>query len=148
VVSALVTAQGPVQPVHQVPSAGAPASSGQALTVVWQRSIQIAQRKLSEKNLPPLSLDDQKSQSANGVIKLTIGDLQSIIQKNSGGVERFGKILKTVEKYAKIVDTAIQHSPEFSSLVWAGVRAIVQVRPPQKIRAVAASLTVSAGRFP
>ena len=125
VVSTLVTTQ--------VLSANAQTPSSQVLAVVWKRSIQIAQEKLSEKNLPPLSLDDQTSQTTNDVIKLTIGDLQRSIKWNSqrgARVERLGKILRTVEKYAKIVDTAIQHNPQFSSLVWAGIRAIVQVCLP------------------
>ncbi|KAF8423279.1 hypothetical protein EV426DRAFT_574568 [Tirmania nivea] len=129
-VPAPVTTEGSGQPVHPVLGASAPTSSSQALAAVWQRSIQIAQEKLLEKNLPPLPLDGQTSQTTNDVIDLMIGDLQSLIKKNSGrraGVERLGKILRTVEKYAKIVDTAIQHSPQFSSLVWAGIRAIVQM---------------------
>jgi len=119
VVSAI---QGSAQPVHQVVNRG-----------VWQRSIQIAQKKLSEKNLPPLSLDDQNCQTTHNTIELTISELQSIIKKydeGGAGVERLGKILRTVEKYAKIVDTAIQHNPQYSSLIWAGIRAIVQVCSP------------------
>ena len=42
-------------------------------------------------------------------------------------MERLGNILKSVDKYAKIVDTAIQHHPEITSLVWAGARTILQV---------------------
>jgi len=42
-------------------------------------------------------------------------------------VESFGKILKSMEKYSKVVDVAIQGSPQVSSLVWAGIRAIMQV---------------------
>lgn len=43
--------------------------------------------------------------------------------------ERIGKILKSIEHYAKIVDVAIQHSPEITALVWAGVRSILMVYP-------------------
>lgn len=128
VVSALVTTQGST---HQA-STSAPTCSSRALAAVWQQSIQIAQKRLSEENLPPLSLDDQTSQAANDAIKLTIGDLQSIIKRNAekdAWVGRLQKILKTMEKYAKIVDTAIQYNPQFPSLVWAGIRAILEVRP-------------------
>lgn len=41
---------------------------------------------------------------------------------------RWGRILKSMEKYAKVVDTAIQHQPEITALVWAGVRTLLQVR--------------------
>ena len=41
--------------------------------------------------------------------------------------ERMRRILKSVEACAKIVDVAIQHHPEISSLVWAGTRFILMV---------------------
>ncbi|KAF8456497.1 hypothetical protein BDZ91DRAFT_801045 [Kalaharituber pfeilii] len=41
--------------------------------------------------------------------------------------ESIGKILKSVEHYARIVDVAIQHSPQITALVWAGVRLIMKV---------------------
>jgi hypothetical protein len=37
------------------------------------------------------------------------------------------KVLKIVEKYMGIVDVAIQHHPDITALVWAGVRFIIQV---------------------
>ncbi|RPB18346.1 hypothetical protein L211DRAFT_797364, partial [Terfezia boudieri ATCC MYA-4762] len=37
------------------------------------------------------------------------------------------KILKNVGQYTTVVDTAIQSNPQVSALVWAGVRAIMQV---------------------
>ena len=43
-------------------------------------------------------------------------------------MERLGKILRSVEKYSKVVDTAIQTSPQVSALVWAGVWAIMRVK--------------------
>ena len=36
-------------------------------------------------------------------------------------------MLRSVEDSAKFVDVAIQHSPEMSALVWAGVRPILMV---------------------
>jgi len=41
--------------------------------------------------------------------------------------ERMRRILRSVEDCAKIVDVAIQHHPEISSLVWAGARFILMV---------------------
>jgi len=38
-----------------------------------------------------------------------------------------GRILRGVEDCAKLVDVATQHSPEVSSLVWAGSRFILMV---------------------
>ncbi|KAF8451583.1 hypothetical protein BDZ91DRAFT_809488 [Kalaharituber pfeilii] len=41
--------------------------------------------------------------------------------------ERIQGILEGVEKYARVVDIAIQHSPEITALVWAGIRGILLV---------------------
>ena len=41
--------------------------------------------------------------------------------------DRFDKIVEGFHKYAKIVDIAIQHSPEITSLVWASARFLIQV---------------------
>lgn len=86
---------------------------------VWLRSIDIAQEKLREKKLPPLDLSDPTLKT----VGITVGDLKS--KGVSGG--RFRKVLKTIDNYAKIVDTAIQHHPEITALVWAGVKVILQV---------------------
>ena len=43
-------------------------------------------------------------------------------------VEHLGKALKSVEKYTKVVDTAISSNPQVSGLVWAGILAIMRVR--------------------
>ena len=42
-------------------------------------------------------------------------------------MERLEKVLKVVDNYSKIVDSAVQSNPEVTALVWAGVRAIIQV---------------------
>ena len=40
---------------------------------------------------------------------------------------RLGKILKIVDNYSTVVGTAVQSNPQVSALVWAGLRAIIQV---------------------
>lgn len=52
--------------------------------------------------------------------------------KNRDGVEvvvseRIGRILKSVNEYAAIVDVAIQYNPEATAFVWAGIRLILKV---------------------
>jgi hypothetical protein len=37
------------------------------------------------------------------------------------------KILQHVDNYCKIVDVAIQHQPQITALVWAGIRMGIQV---------------------
>lgn len=43
-------------------------------------------------------------------------------------VEIIRPVLKTIERYGKVVGTAIQHSPEVAALVWAGIELILSVR--------------------
>ena len=93
---------------------------------IWQRSIALAQEKLKEKNLPLLDLSDPTLKSVADTGS-TIGDLKGSIAESASG-RRFRKTLKTVDSYAKIVDTAVQSNPAITALVWAGVRAILQVR--------------------
>lgn len=95
---------------------------------IWQQAFDLAQEKLKEKKLPLLEPSDPTFKSAADITS-TVGDLQRTIgQRGNGpGVGRWRKILKTIDSYARIVDTAIQHNPAITSLVWAGVRAILQV---------------------
>lgn len=120
----------PVEP-GPVTTIVTPASPNGATAKLWQRSIEIAEKKLSEKNLPPLGLDNLSTQPATEIIKLTIGDLEDKVRKHGdagAGGGRWKNILKTIDRYARIVDTVIQHNPEITALVWAGIRASLQVR--------------------
>ena len=103
---------------------------------VWEKTLEIANQSLIDNKLPPLDL----VQSAERNMQCVIKDLEDA-QANTKAkqwryswrgreiivVERLGKILKGVQKYAVIVDTAIQHNPTVASLVWAGARTILQV---------------------
>ena len=122
------------------------ATSGQVCTsrhssVVWAKTLEIANKKLSENNLPPLDLSNLTSQSAEENIEAVVEALNTLHQDHKKKkwsytwrgkeviiVERLGKILKIVDKYSKVVDTAVQSNPEVSALVWAGVWAIMRVR--------------------
>ena len=112
-----------------------------AASSVWAKALEIAKRKLSDNNLPPLDLTNLTSQSAEENIGAVIRALNAAQEddrkkrwsytwrgKEVIVVERLGKILKSVEKYSKVVDTAIQSNPQVSALVWAGVWAIMRVR--------------------
>ncbi|KAF8446873.1 hypothetical protein BDZ91DRAFT_702955, partial [Kalaharituber pfeilii] len=114
---------------------------------LWQRSLQIAQRKLSEKRLPPLEIHDIPTQSASEIIQLTIRDLQTIIHTiqhndNAVAVGWLQEILLVFEKYTTFVDAAvpllllyliflaepaIECDPGVIALAWVAVRGILQV---------------------
>ena len=116
-------------------------------SAVWTKALEIAQQNLSKHNLPPLDLKKLTSQSAGentGAMKenimAVVKALETLEKDNRKKgwsytwrgkevivVERFGEILKCVANYSKVVDTAIQSNPQVSALVWAGIRAIMQV---------------------
>ena len=109
-------------------------------SAIWVKALEIAEKKLSDNNLPPLNLTSLTSQSAEENIEAIVRALNTIqgdYKKTRWSytwrgkqvivVERLGKILKIVEKYSKIVDTAIQSDPGVAALVWAGVWGIMRV---------------------
>ncbi|KAF8432508.1 hypothetical protein BGX38DRAFT_1263247 [Terfezia claveryi] len=107
---------------------------------VWAKALELAEKKLNDNNLPPLNLTNLTSQSAEENIEAVVKVLNTVQEddkkkrwsytwrgKEVVVVERLGKILKNMEQYTKVVDTAIQSNPQVSALVWAGVRVIMQV---------------------
>ena len=108
---------------------------------IWDTALEIARKKLSDNSLPELDLKNLTSQSAIVNIEAVVDKL-SVLQEdvkkkrwsfNWHGkeviiVEQLGKILRSVDKYSKVVDTVIQVDPQVSAIVWAGIRAIMQVR--------------------
>ena len=113
-----------------------PVPSGSA---VWAEALRIAKTKLGDSL--PVDITDLTSHSAKGNIEAVITELEALQKDDMKKrwsytwrgkkviiVECVGKILKSVEYYSKVVDTAIQSNPQVSALVWAGVRAIMQVR--------------------
>ena len=100
----------------------------------------IADNKLKEHNLPPLDRTTLTSKLAEENIQAIVeqlGTLQEANKKNRRSItwfgkeiivmEHVGKILKIVDSYSKVVDIAVQSNPQVSALVWAGIRAIMQV---------------------
>ena len=99
-------------------------------SALWTNALKIAEQKLSNSKLPPLNLSHLISDSAEGNIGSIIEvlkDVQGDDKKERWIGERFGKILKCIERYSKIVDTAIQANPQVAALVWAGIRGVIQV---------------------
>ena len=108
---------------------------------VWATTLEIAENKLRENRLPPLDLTTLTSESPEENIRTVVNQLNTLQVVNKEKqwsytwrgkevivMERLGKILEIVDNYSKVVDTAIQSNPQVSALVWAGVRAIIQVR--------------------
>ena len=109
--------------------------------MVWAKALEITKRKLSDNNLPPLNLTNLTSQSVEENVEAVVKALNMLQEDDKKKrwsytwrgkkvivVEHLGKILKTVEKYLQVVDTAKPRNPEMGALVWACVWAIMQVR--------------------
>lgn len=107
--------------------------------VLWAQALEIAKNKLSNNNLPLLDLTKLTSQSAEeniAALHTTLKTLQEDEKKKRWSyswrgkeviiVERLGEILRSREEYLKIVDNVTQ-SNQLSALVWAGIRAMMQV---------------------
>ena len=114
-------------------------------SVVWDRVLEIAKEKLRNNNLPQFNLSNLTTHSAEENIEAVVKALNTLQEDDKKKrwsytwrgkkiivVEQFGKILKSVEKYSKIVDTAVQSNPQVSALVWAGIQAIMRVCSPLK----------------
>ena len=110
-------------------------------SAVWAKTLTIAENKLRENNLPQLDSTNLTSQSAKENIRTIIQQLNTLQdddKKNQWSytwrgkkvtvIVRLGRILQIVERYAKVVDAVVQSNPQVSSLVWAGVSAIMRVR--------------------
>lgn len=46
---------------------------------------------------------------------------------NNGSTARANRIVQGIQRVARIGDVVIQHSPEVTALVWAGIRVLLQV---------------------
>ena len=108
--------------------------------VVWAKALEIAKKKLTDNNLPPLDVTNLTSHSSEENSQIIVKALKTLQEDDKEKrwmytwrgkeviiVERLGMILRRVEKYTKIVGTVIQGNPQMSALVWAGIQAIMQV---------------------
>ena len=98
---------------------------------IWERTLDIAETILRDHGLPPLDRTTLGSPSSSENIQAVLETLKTVQGEDQKekliGKDRLRRILRGVEKYTKIVDTAVQHSPEVTALVWAGIRGILQV---------------------
>lgn len=101
--------------------------------LLWIRTLAIVDKELRKHELPALDRNSFTSTSAADNIQSIIATCTVKADQNdddpekTSGRERLKRILRHVDKYTKIVDTAVQHSPEVTSLVWAGIRTILLV---------------------
>ena len=108
-------------------------------SAVWTKALDIAQKILTEKQLPQLDLINLPPAVENiEAVVRSLNALQEDEQKNRWTytwrgkkiiiADRLGEILRSMEKYSNVVGTAIQCDPQVGAIVWAGVQGIMRVR--------------------
>ena len=97
---------------------------------IWTNALEIAKEKLHKNELPPLNPHINLGSAKENISSIieALKDVQGDDKKKRWVGERFGKILKCVEKYSKVVDIAIQANPQVAALVWAGIWGMIRVR--------------------
>ena len=93
---------------------------------IWTDTLKLVEQKLPNTKLPHFNSDSAEG-NIDSIIK-ALKDVQGDDKKKRWIGDHFGKILKCVEKYSKIVDTAIQANPQVAALVWAGIWGMIRVR--------------------
>ncbi|KAI5855407.1 hypothetical protein BZA05DRAFT_239288 [Tricharina praecox] len=105
----------------------------------WGRAYSIAREKLDESERMTFGPQFKSSPQECILSALREADAarndrneQKWTYKNSAGEiislrNRFDRIVEGIDKYAKTVDIAVNHSPEVTSLVWASARFLLQV---------------------
>jgi hypothetical protein len=102
------------------------------LQALGPAEIQTLTRRILEK---PERLGPEKTAEINwdefvSTGENTLGVIQDVKTSLEGKKEHTAKvhnILQYINKYCYIVDVAIQHQPQITALVWAGVRTCIQV---------------------
>ena len=113
------------------PTPGPSTTEPSSHSPIWTNALRIAEQKLRNNKLPPLYVSHLNSRSAEeNIVSIieALKDVQGVDKEKRWIGDRFGKILKCVDKYSKIVDTAIQANPQVAALVWAGIWGIIRVR--------------------
>lgn len=120
-------------------------------TEVWKKAHQLAQalKKMSEEDLECFRTLGTGTPNAPGAGSghgiYTLDELHTNVKESKVRADEkrmsftykdkkywvsslIGGVLEGFERYAKVVDTCIQHSPEVTSLVWGGIQLVMQAR--------------------
>jgi hypothetical protein len=82
----------------------------------WEQAYRLAKKKLSEEEQEQLNHVDLSGSSVDSLIAAVKDAGQQMKQNHPTCMGKIENILKSLEKYAKIVDVGIQHSPEMRSV--------------------------------
>ncbi|CCX33292.1 Similar to ankyrin repeat-containing protein [Grosmannia clavigera kw1407]; acc. no. EFX01602 [Pyronema omphalodes CBS 100304] len=91
----------------------------------WKRAYELAGLELT---LKEYTLLQAKSVDGDPTYRSVIEDATlAQIKRRRNQRTKFHRIIKGLDTYARIVDVAIQDSPEITALVWAGARFLLQI---------------------
>ena len=89
---------------------------------IRQRTADLLKKRLTPGEVEKIKWDETTEEQAKAVV-------EGVQKSLEGKPEHRGmyKTLQYINKYAAIIDVAIQHQPCITALVWAGMRAVIQV---------------------
>jgi hypothetical protein len=90
---------------------------------IRERTFILLEQRLSHKELRALEWEKYMGTTAEHAK----GVVEGVRNSMDGSATKMDKILGYVNKYCTIIDVAIQHQPQITALVWAGVRTCIQV---------------------
>ncbi|KAI5793479.1 hypothetical protein FPQ18DRAFT_332387 [Pyronema domesticum] len=115
----------------------APTDGDKGNLLSWKKALEIATEKLADEERLELETDLASECTVISVLKAAEDARKDRDEskwrytKKNGEVvilrERFDRIVEGFDKYARIIDVAIQHHPDVTSLVWASARFLLQV---------------------
>ncbi|KAF8540469.1 hypothetical protein BDD12DRAFT_880424 [Trichophaea hybrida] len=95
-------------------------------TEIHDRTASLLKQRLDPKEWERLKWDDYAGTTTEQT-RAVIDEVKHSMDGKREHSEKMYKILQYVNKYCTIVDIAIQHQPQITALVWAGVRTIIQL---------------------
>lgn len=94
----------------------------------WDEVLSILHEELTVKELQHMdAFTATCNNNPHDVINSVVDAASKKYKNEFGNSERANVILLGLQKAAKIGDVAIQHSPEVTALVWAGLRIVLEV---------------------
>ncbi|RPA77251.1 hypothetical protein BJ508DRAFT_330350 [Ascobolus immersus RN42] len=106
------------------------------LSEEWMAAYEIARKQLTKKEYEWLKAAQSKNKSGASLLVETTKLREDAAKKDWtmkwGGKDvvvkdKAAKLLRIIQKHAKVIDIAVGHSPEISSLIWSGLRLLLQL---------------------
>ena len=93
---------------------------------IRQRTFEILKDILSADELERLGWDKYSGSTAD-TVKESVETIRACLGRTQSRTAKMNKVFQYVDKYSKVIGTAIQHQPKITALVWAGVQMGIQV---------------------